>query len=210
MTTPPVTGFPSGRTTSYPYTDGSTTTGGYNGRGAARRGCPTRRPPRAARSPPRLYYADGDVAQVTDPDGQRTVYAYDGLGRKIKQTVYSDTYPSGLATTYTYDANGDLATETDPAVTNRVTGAVHTAQTTTSYDADGDVTSQVVADLTGGDASRTVTSTYNQLRPAGVGQTDAAGAKTTYTYDAYGNIAIADRPGRQRHRLRLRRRRATC
>ena len=61
-----------------------------------------------------LYYADGDVAQVTDPDGQQTVYTYDGLGRKIKQTVYSDTYPAGLTTTYAYDANGDLATADRP------------------------------------------------------------------------------------------------
>ena len=68
-----------------------------------------------------LYYADGDVAQVTDPDGQRTVYAYDGLGRKTSQTVYSDSFPDGLTTTYAYDANGQLVTQTDPAVLNRVT-----------------------------------------------------------------------------------------
>ena len=61
-----------------------------------------------------LYYADGDVAQVTDPDGQRTVYTYDGLGRKTSQVVYSDTYTSGLTTSYAYDANGDLATQTEP------------------------------------------------------------------------------------------------
>jgi large repetitive protein len=83
------------------------------------------------------------------------VYGYDGLGRTISQTVYSDTYPSGLVTTYTYDANGDLATETDPAVTDRVTGAVHIAKTTTSYDPDGNVTSTVTADVTSRGPGRT-------------------------------------------------------
>ena len=142
-----------------------------------------------------LYYADGDLAQVTDPDGRRTVYGYDELGRKASQTVYSDAYPSGLATTYAYDANGELATETDPPVTDRVTGPMHTEQTTTSYDSDGERDLAAVdRDLTGGDASRTVTSTYNAVRQARVGQTDAAGAKTIYTYDAYGNKASETDP----------------
>jgi YD repeat-containing protein len=48
VTTPPVTGYPSGRTTSYAYTDGSTSNGGYEGR-SRRRGCRTRRPPPVVR-----------------------------------------------------------------------------------------------------------------------------------------------------------------
>ena len=192
MTTPPVSGYPSGRTTSYTYTNGTTSAGGYDG-AVPPAGLAYQETTPGGAVTTSLYYADGDLAQVTDPDGQRTVYGYDGLGRKISQTVYSDTYPSGLVTTYTYDANGDPATETDPAVTDRVTGAVHTEQTTTSYDPDGDVTSVVTADLTGGDASRTVTSTYNQYDQLAT-QTDAAGAKTTYTYDAYGNKASETDP----------------
>ena len=191
-TTPPVAGYPSGRTTAYTYTNGTSSTGGYQG-AVPPAGLPYQVTTPGGAVTTTLYYADGDVAQVTDQDGQRTVYTYDGLGRKIGETAYSDTYPSGLATTYTYDANGDLATETDPAVTNRVTGAVHTAQTTTSYDPDDDVLSQTVTDLTGGDAARTATRAYNaddQL----VSDTDAAGAKTTYTYDAYGNEASETDP----------------
>ena len=191
VTTPPVSGYPSGRTTTYAYTDG-TATGGYQG-AVPPKGLPYQETTPGGAVTATLYYADGDVAQVTDPDGQRTVYTYDGLGRKASQTVYSDSYPGGLATTYTYDANGDLATQTDPGVGDRVTGAVHTAKVTTSYDADGDVTSQVTADLTGQDASRTDTRTYNaddQL----ASETDPAGAKTTYTYDAYGNTASRTDP----------------
>src|SRR5262249_32672944 len=127
-----------------------------------------------------LYYANGDEAQVTDPEGQRTVYGYDGLGRKTSETVYSDTHPHGPGTSYAYDANGNLATQTEPAVTNRVTGAVHTARTTTGYDPDDDVLSQTVADLTGGDASRTGTRAYNGYDQL-VTETDPAGAHTTYT-----------------------------
>ena len=84
-----------------------------------------------------MYYADGDVAQVTDPDGQVTQYTYDGIGRVLTKTVVSDSYPDGLVTSYTYNQMGQVVTEIDPPVTDRVTGAVHTARITTSYDADG-------------------------------------------------------------------------
>ena len=55
------------------------------------------------------------------------------------------------------------------------------------------MTSQTVADLSGGDASRTATAPttrYDQL----ASETDPAGAKTTYTYDAYGNQASQTDP----------------
>ena len=93
----------------YAYTDGTTSAGGYQG-AVPPKGLPYQETTPGGAVTTTLYYADGDVAQVTDPDGQRTVYTYDGLGRKTSQTVYSDTYPGGLTTTYAYDANGDLAT----------------------------------------------------------------------------------------------------
>ena len=191
-TTPPVAGFPSGRTTSYAYTDGSTSAGGYQG-AVPPKGLPYQVTTPGGAVTTTLYYANGDPAQVTSPDGQRTVYAYDGLGRKVSQTAYSDTYPAGLVTSYTYDANGNLATQTDPAVTDAVTGAVHTPKTTTTYDADGDVLTTVVTDLTGQDASRTVTKAYNNLDQL-ITQTDAAGAVTHYTHDAFGNLATKTDP----------------
>ncbi len=186
VTTPPVSGYPSGRSTTYLYTSG-TTAGGYSGT-VPPKGLPYQETTPGGAVTTTLYYADGDVAQVTDPDGQSTLYTYDGLGRKSSRTVTSTTYPSGLLTSYTYDANGNLSTETDPATTDAVTGAVHTAKTTTTYDPDGDVLTTSTADLTGGDATRTVTSTYNSFDQLAT-QTDAASAKTTYnTYDGYGNL----------------------
>jgi YD repeat-containing protein len=74
------------------------------------------------------YYSDGDVYQVTDPDKLTTTYTYDGLGRLLSKTVTSDSYPAGLTTAYSYDAMGDAVTETDPPVTDSVTGAIHTAR----------------------------------------------------------------------------------
>ena len=85
-------GYPSGRTTTYAYTDGTTSAGGYQG-AVPPKGLPYQVTTPGGAVTTTLYYADGDVAQVTDPDGQRTVYSYDGLGRKTSQDVYSDTYP---------------------------------------------------------------------------------------------------------------------
>src|SRR5439155_6234443 len=82
-----------------------------------------------------VYNHTGDVAQTTDAAGLVTKYTYDGLGRVLTKTVVSDTFPAGLATTSTYDKLNQLTSRTDPPVTDRVTGAVHTARTTTTYDA---------------------------------------------------------------------------
>ena len=79
-----------------------------------------------------------------------------------------------------------MLTETDPPVTDHVTGGTHTAQTTNAYDADGNLTSVTVADTTGGDASRTTSYTFN-AHDEMASKTDALGNKTTFTYDAYGN-----------------------
>src|SRR5439155_9619294 len=134
-------------------------------------------PPGGARQPV-TYYANGDVAQTTDAAGLVTRYTYDGLGRILTKTVVSDTYPAGLTTSYSYDKLSRTVTQTSPPVTNRVTGAIHTARATMAYDADSHVTSEAVSDLTGGDAVRTVSSSYN-----GQGQvastTDPTGAVAT-------------------------------
>jgi RHS repeat-associated protein len=110
-------------------------------------------------------------------------------------STVADTTPSGLVTTYQYDPMGQVTQETDPPVTDPLNGAAtHQAVTTTHYDLDGDLTAQTVSDAgTGGDASRTTTSTYNQYDQV-LTSTDANGnagysngATTTYAYDAYGN-----------------------
>jgi RHS repeat-associated protein len=109
-------------------------------------------------------------------------------------TVVADTTPSGLVTSYQYDKMGEVIQEADPGVTDTLNGAdTHTAVTATTYDLDGDITAQTVSDVTGGDAPRTTSSTYNQYdqvatsTDANANAGDANGATTTYTYDAYGN-----------------------
>jgi RHS repeat-associated protein len=192
-TTPPVPGYPSGRTTTYAYTNGTSTTGSVNGNAVPPTGLLWKTTSPAGAVTQTLYDAHGNIVETINADGLTTTYAYDGIGRKTSQTVYSDTYPNGLATSYSYDADGRLTQQTDPAVTDRVTGAKHTAQVTSAYDADGDLLSQVAADTTGGNASRTVSYTYDsQDRKAS--STDAAGAVTHYSYDTYGNLASQTDP----------------
>jgi RHS repeat-associated protein len=198
-TGPPVPGFPNGRITTYTYSTSSTPAYGASGQ-------------QSGTTPPGLlltdttpggavtsseYYSNGDVYQVTDPDGMRTIYTYDGLGRTLSKTVYSTSYPAGLTTSYAYDQMGQVITETDPTVTDPAPGTPHTAQISTTYDADGDVLSQTVADNTpvsqGGDPARTQTNTYNSHDQL-ASSTDGTGNTTKYTYDAYGNAASQTDP----------------
>lgn len=193
VTTPPVAGYPNGRTTSTTYSDGTSAypaTGGGN----VPKGLPVKSMTPGGATSTVAYFSDGDVASTTDPNGLVDSYTYDNIGRVLTKTEVSDSYPNGLTTSYTYDRNSNVVSETDPAVTDRVTGAVHTPKTTTVYDADGDTLSQTVADLTGGDAPRTESSTYNQYDQVATstdanGNAGAAdGATTTDTYDAFGNV----------------------
>ena len=193
MTTPPVAGYPSGRTTSYTYTNGTTSAGGYDG-AVPPAGLPYQETTPGGAVTTTLYYADGDVAQVTDPDGQRTVYAYDGLGRKTSQTVYSDTYPAGLVTTYTYDANGDLAHRDRPAGDRPGDrGGAHRADhhqlrpRRRRHLPDGD---------RGPDRRRRLPHRHQHLQPVRPARhPDRRGRrKTSYTYDAYGNKASETDP----------------
>ncbi len=184
VTTPPVDGFPSGRTTTTAYTDGAQTPAADGGTAPA--GLPAMITTPGGAKQTTTYYRSGDVAQTADPAGLVTGYTYDGLGRAATSTVVSDTYAAGLTSSYTYDGVGQVLTQTDPPVTNRVTGAVHTARTTTGYDDDGHLVSQTVADLTGGDAPRTTTDGYDNHGRL-TSTTDPAGAVTTFDYDIYGN-----------------------
>jgi RHS repeat-associated protein len=185
-TSPPVPGFPNGRTTSTVYTDGTSAfpaTGGGN----APPGLIASVTDPSGAVTTYTYYSGGDLATLTTPLGETTTYTYDNLGRALAEKVVSDTFPSGLTTSYVYDGLGEVTQETSPSTTNRITGAVHQAVTTTSYDADGNVLSQTVSDATtGGDASRTMSSTYNAYDKVATA-TDAVGGVTTYSYDGYGN-----------------------
>ncbi len=183
-TTPPVAGFPSGRSTTTTYTDGTSVPAADTGFAPA--GLPWKTTTPGGAVTTTTYFHNGDTARAVDPVGLVTNSTYDNLGRRATTTFVSDSYPAGLATTYTYDALDRVLTKTDPGVTDRVTGAVHTGRTTTVYDVDGNATSATIADLTGGDASRTVSWTYNSHGQQ-VTATDPVSKVTTYGYDVYGN-----------------------
>ncbi|MBB5872535.1 RHS repeat-associated protein [Allocatelliglobosispora scoriae] len=142
-----------------------------------------------------LYYPNGDLAQEIEPTGKTTTYTYDLLGRVATQKVVTDSFPSGLTTTYTYDKASRVKTQTDPGVLNRVTGSggTHTAKVTWTYNDDGLRTTQLVQDLTGGDASRTLSSEYNGLGQL-TASVDGKGKRTEYTYDAFGHVVTKKDP----------------
>ncbi|WP_308432503.1 LamG-like jellyroll fold domain-containing protein, partial [Streptomyces lateritius] len=183
VTTPPVPGHPNGRTASTTYTTATTVAADT---GYAPAGLVAQVTTAGGKKTSYTYYANGDLAEITDANGAKVKYTYDNLGRQVSKTEVNDANPAGITTSQTYDKNDQVVTETDPKITNRVTGAVHQAKTTTAFDADGNILSQTVADLTGGDAARTTSMTYdahNQLAT----RTDPGGDTTSFEYDVYGN-----------------------
>jgi RHS repeat-associated protein len=192
-TSPPVPGYPSGRITTYSYTDGTTTAGGANSSTVPPAGLLWKTVTPGTSVTETLYNANGDVRETIDGNGVTVYYSYDGIGRKVSQDVFSGTFPNGLVTSYAYDADGLVTQQTNPAVTDQVTGTVHTPQVASTYDADGDLLSQATADTTGHDAARTVSATWNGFDQKAT-STDAAGAVTQYAYDGYGNLASQTDP----------------
>ncbi|WP_412794223.1 LamG-like jellyroll fold domain-containing protein [Streptomyces sp. MS06] len=192
ITTPAVPGFPDGRTTTTVYSDGTSTYPSADG-GTVPAGLPVKTISPGGAVNQVSYFSDGDVASTTDAAGLVTRYTYDGLGRVLSQKTVSDTYPDGLVTTYSYDALDRVVAEHDPQITDRVTGAVHSALSTTAFDDDGNVTSQTVSDTSGGDSSRTRRWTYDAYdhvatRSDANAVAGAANGNTlTFTYDTSGN-----------------------
>ncbi|MCP2328803.1 RHS repeat-associated protein [Hamadaea flava] len=174
-----------GRIAKTDYTDGTTIAAADGGFAPA--GLPWRVTSPGGQVQTTTYFANGDVAQVTDPAQLVTRLGYDGLGRVVSKTEISDGYPNGVVTRVVYDKLGRITQQTDPATTNRVTGAVHTPVTTTTYDYDGQITQQTVGDATGGDAARTLKNSYDALGHIATA-TDATGKVTTFGYDLYGNL----------------------
>ena len=134
------------------------------------------------------YLPNGDVSETVDKAGLITRFSYDALGRMATMTTVSDSYPAGLVTSFEYDKAGKVKRQTNPAVINRVTGAIHTALIETDYDFDGRAIAQTVSDTTGGDSPRTVLNGYNS-RGQLTSITDARGKVRSFTYDLYGNKA---------------------
>ena len=192
-TTPPTSACPSGCTTANAFTSGSEPAVGG---GTEPPGLLASVASPGGGTTSFAYDSAGDVMRTTDPLGLVMKYTFDNIGRKLTQSQISDTYPAGLTTGFVYDNQDRLATETDPPVTDRVTGSVHTETIGYTYDADSGVLTTTLSDPTGGDPSRTMTNTYNsrgQLATA----SDALGNTTSYTYDALGDIATSTDPAGQ-------------
>ncbi|GLW06009.1 hypothetical protein Misp01_11390 [Microtetraspora sp. NBRC 13810] len=168
-TTPATPDFPNGRSTTYTYTDGTEPAAGG---GTTPAGLPKSKtaPNQAIWS--YKYTAAGDLAEQVEPEGLTTTFDYDVLGRATSKTQVSDSQPDGVKTTFTYDGRGRVLTETGPGVKNEIANVTHTAQTRYTYDPDGNKLTDTRADLTGGDAERV----------------------TTYTYDDYGRLASTTDP----------------
>ncbi|WP_180686293.1 DNRLRE domain-containing protein [Streptomyces gossypiisoli] len=191
-TSPATPDFPSGRTESFTFTDGTeaavgggTTPAGLLATSTDTRGAVTTR----------QYTATGDLVKVTDPAGVVTEYTYDALGRETGSKVVSDTHPDGVTTTTTYDGESRPLTVTGPVTTNEVTGTDHQARTTYTYDADGKVLTESVADLLGGDSTRTTRRTYDTHGRLAT-LTDPEGGQETYTHDVHGHQTSRTLPGR--------------
>ncbi|MEU5941350.1 RHS repeat-associated core domain-containing protein [Micromonospora sp. NPDC047548] len=132
------------------------------------------------------YYANGDLARVTEPTGFVTEYRYDAIGRQVSVKATSDAYPSGVSVGRTFDAMSRRLTETGPVTTNAVSGVKHQQRTTNTYDADGNLVAIELADVLGNDPARVTRREYDEHnRPVLI--TDAEGNDTTYNYDAFGN-----------------------
>ncbi|MET7951227.1 LamG-like jellyroll fold domain-containing protein [Micromonospora sp. NPDC005324] len=181
-TTPPVAGFPTGKTTTVTYT--SATTPAVGG-GTTPAGLPVTTRSAGGTTQTNEYNSAGDLARITDGAGLVTEFAHDGLGRVSTKTVKTETL-GDLTTFMGYDADGQVVEQTEPPVLNQVTGAVHTGRTSTDYDPDGNVTGRRVQDLTGGDAERAVQSFYDDHSRM-IKTVNPAGVATLLEYDIYGN-----------------------
>ncbi|WP_431929876.1 LamG-like jellyroll fold domain-containing protein [Nonomuraea jabiensis] len=159
QTTPATEDFPSGRSVSIGYTDGSEPAigGGTSPAGLVE----TKTDARGSQWSYR-YTAAGDLAEQSEPEGLVTKLDYDAIGRLLSSTRISQAAPDGAKTLFTYDGRGRLVTSTTAGVKNEVSGVTHTAQTVLTYDPDGNTLTETVSDLSGGEAARAITYTYDE------------------------------------------------
>jgi YD repeat-containing protein len=111
------------------------------------------------------YYSDGDLAQTLDPAGLLTQYQYDSLGRVTSVSTGNAGGHVFATTSYAYTPQSQVQQITGPAVGNPITGVTHTQVISYSYNADGNILKTTAGDaqaaLSGGDAPRTTTFTYD-------------------------------------------------
>ncbi|MER5646140.1 RHS repeat-associated core domain-containing protein [Streptosporangium sp. NPDC002524] len=190
VTTPATPDFPSGRSMTSTYTDG---TESAVGGGATPVGLLETQKNAKNEETTYRYNAAGDIAEQTTPSGLVITSARDAVGRVTSRTEVSTAHPTGSTTTFTYDGTGRPLTQTDPGVKNEVTNVTHTSKTTVVYNADGDKFTETRTDLTGGDPARTTTYTYDTHgRVATI--TDPEGGVMGSTWDATGLQVSATDP----------------
>ncbi|WP_433433113.1 RHS repeat-associated core domain-containing protein [Nonomuraea sp. CA-141351] len=189
-TTPPTEDFPTGRSTSNTYTDGTEPAAGG---GTMPAGLMKTEKDFKGNETTYAYNAAGDLVTETLPSGLVKKYTHDALGRVISTTEISKANPEGVTTTTSYDVMGRPLTKAGPGIKNDVDGKTHTLKWSATYDADGLLLTETNADLMGGDAARTTTYTYDAH-----GQqetvTDPEGAVTRSGYDAKGQKTTSTDP----------------
>ena len=182
QTTPATPDFPNGRSMTYTYTDGTEPAigGGTTPAGLMKSVKDAKNNETTYR-----YSAAGDLAEQISPSGLVVELGHDAIGQVTSHTEVSAAHPAGVTTTFTYDGVGRLLTQTAPGVKNEVTDVTHTAKATYTYNPDGDTLTETVADLTGGDATRTTSYTYD---PKGRVETitDPEGGMARSTWDSTG------------------------
>ena len=191
-TSPATPEFPSGVATQWTYTNG---TEAAVGGGSMPRGLVRTETDERNKVTTKSYDGRGDLREVIDPVGLRTTYAYDELGRKTSETVYSDAFPAGVTTTSTYTKLSQPEQVTGPLVPG-AGGPAHQRRSTKLYDANGNVETVYDIDLTGSDVARTTTYTYDDADREKTA-TDPEGGVLSRDFDAAGNVTqVTDPEGR--------------
>ncbi|WP_162794652.1 RHS repeat-associated core domain-containing protein [Nonomuraea lactucae] len=181
-TTPATSDFPTGRSATIAYTNGSEPA---IGGGTTPAGLAASKTDARGNTWTYRYTAAGDLAEQTNPEGLKTTLGYDPIGRPTGKTEISQAHPGGVATTFSYDGLSRPLTQTEPGIKNEITDVTHTKRTTYAYDADGNKLSEKISDLTGGDAERATVYTYDALgRPETV--TDPEGGVDRQVWNSLG------------------------
>jgi RHS repeat-associated protein len=143
------------------------------------------------RSTEYVYDAAGNLESVTDPDGQKTTYAYDADNEQVKVEA-----PSGTVTETEYDDAGQVVSQTDgnKHVTKYVRNALEEVtevidslgkKTTKEYDAAGNMTSLIDPE------GRTASYGYDPAnRLIEVKYSDGKTPTVKYEYDEDGNRTV--------------------
>jgi RHS repeat-associated protein len=139
-------------------------------------------------------YAGNVLVGRTDPEGDKTTYAYDS---SLDQTAVTD--PEGNTTTMSYDARGNMLSETLPLghtqswtydtlndPTSHVDGDGN--KTSYGYDGKGNLLEVEFPD------EATVTETHDPASGALTSITDASDHTTTYSYNAAGELTAVGSP----------------